>query len=149
MDVIVEPVKAISLDALTPLIIESEREGWVFLNRLADEWSSGANRFQKPGECLFLACSGNVIAGVCGLNIDPYAADPTVGRVRRLFVSPTFRGRQIGTRLVHSVIAAAHGTFRLLRVRTENPQAGRLYERLGFRRIHGEANCTQALTLLI
>lgn len=134
MDVVVEPVAELAMISIAPLLIESEREGRFFLRRLAEEWSSGANRFQRPGERLYLAHFGNTVIGLCGLNIDPYAADPTVGRVRRLFVTSEHRGKRIGSRLVRSVVTAAHGKFRLLRVRTENPIADALYERLGFQR---------------
>jgi RimJ/RimL family protein N-acetyltransferase len=135
------------MNSFAPLIIESELEGWFFVRRLAEEWSSGANRFQRPGERLYLAHSGNKVIGVCGLNIDPYATDPTIGRVRRLFVTSEHRGKRIGSRLIRSVVAAAHGKFRLLRVRTENPIAGALYERLGFQPVIGATDCTHMLAL--
>ncbi|MGA2256592.1 MAG: hypothetical protein ABSG53_18240, partial [Thermoguttaceae bacterium] len=69
MDVVVEPVTDLPMNSFAPLIIESELEGWFFVRRLAEEWSSGANRFQRPGERLYLAHSGNKVIGVCGLNI--------------------------------------------------------------------------------
>ncbi len=147
MDVVVEPVAELAMISIAPLLIESEREGRFFLRRLAEEWSSGANRFQRPGERLYLAHFGNTVIGLCGLNIDPYAADPTVGRVRRLFVTSEHRGKRIGSRLVRSVVTAAHGKFRLLRVRTENPIADALYERLGFQRVIGATDCTHMLAL--
>jgi len=39
----------------TPWFAESERAGYGFVRRLADEWASGANRFGRPGEALFAA----------------------------------------------------------------------------------------------
>ena len=147
MDIVVEPVVDLPMISFARLVIESEREGWFFVRRLAEEWLSGANRFQRPGERLYLAHFGNLVVGVCGLNIDPYAADPSVGRVRRLFVTSEHRGKRIGCRLVRSVLAAAHGKFRLLRVRTENPVAGHLYERLGFQLVIGATDCTHMLAL--
>jgi len=42
-------------------------------------------------------------------------------------------------------MSSAAGRFARQRVRTENPEAGRLYERLGFRPVAGEADCTHAL----
>ena len=113
-------------DSLAPLVAESERAGWRFVRRLADDLRTGANRFDQPGECLFVAVSGDAVVGVCGLNADPYAGEPSVGRVRRLYVLAAHRGGVTGGRLVQAVVSAAVGRFRRLRVRTENPQAGRL-----------------------
>src|SRR5689334_25434208 len=86
--------------AFAPLVAEGEREGWRFVRRLADEWAAGTNRFDRPGEALFAAWSGDALVGVCGLNADPYVADQLVGRVRRLYVLRAFRGRGVGKRLV-------------------------------------------------
>jgi hypothetical protein len=38
----------------------------------------------RPGEALFVARVGERVVGVCGLNVDPYTAEPRVGRVRHL-----------------------------------------------------------------
>ena len=70
MDIVVEPVVDLPMISFARLVIESEREGWFFVRRLAEEWSSGANRFQRPGERLYLAHFGNLVVGVCGFNID-------------------------------------------------------------------------------
>jgi GNAT superfamily N-acetyltransferase len=130
--VAVDPVRDLSPTALAPLIAESEQEGWRFARRLADEWAAGTNRFDRPGEALFVAWAAESIIGVCGLNADPYAADETTGRVRRLYVLRAYRGRWVGGQLVRAVLAAARGRFQRLRVRTKSSEASRLYQRLGF-----------------
>jgi GNAT superfamily N-acetyltransferase len=145
--VVIRPYGDLTPDALAPLVAESEWAGWKFVCRLADDLRSGANRFDLPGECLVVAVSGDAVVGACGLNADPYAGDPSVGRVRRLYVSAAHRGSGVGRRLVGAVVAAAVGRFRRLRVRTESPVAGRLYERLGFVPVVGVADCTHALDL--
>jgi GNAT superfamily N-acetyltransferase len=146
--VTVDPVRDLPSDALAPLIAESEREGWQFVRRLADEWTVGSNRFDRPGEGLFVARLGGSIIGVCGLNADPYAADGAIGRVRRLYVLRAYRGRGVGRQLVRAVIAAATGRFQRLRARTENPKAARLYQWLGFQPAAGVADCTHTLELV-
>jgi ribosomal protein S18 acetylase RimI-like enzyme len=133
--------------ALADLIAESEREGLRFGRRLAEEWASGATRFDGPGEALFVARAGNDVVGVCGLSVDPYAARPDVGRVRHLYVRPAHRRRAIGEALVSAVIAAARGRFAHLHLRTNNPAAARLYERLGFRPTPGAGQHTHVLAL--
>jgi GNAT superfamily N-acetyltransferase len=147
MEVTVTRLNDLPLDALAPLVAESERDGWRFVRRLTDEWIAGTNRFDRPGEGLFAAWGDDRVVGVCGLNADPYATDVTLGRVRRLYVARTSRGHGIGRRLVQAVIQAARGRFRLLRVRTENPVADRLFERIGFAGVVGVPDCTHVLVL--
>lgn len=116
-------------------------EGFGFVQRLMDEWRCGANRFDRPGEALFVARAGPMPIGVCGLNRDPYAkgaVDAGIGRVRRLYVLPPFRRRGVGRDLTAAVFAAAHGTFSRLRLRTNHPQAAAFYEAIGFVRIDEE-----------
>jgi len=148
MSIEINRANELAFDELTPLIAESESEGWRFVRRFADELNSGTNCFSRPGEALFVARMGKSVVGICGINIDPYASDETTGRVRRLYVLRAYRGKEIGRRLVRAVVAAAAGRFQRLRVRTENPDAGRLYERLGFHPAAGEAECTHVMELV-
>lgn len=129
------------------LVAESEHHGLRFLRRLLDEWTSGANRFDRPGEALFVARIDGHAAGVSGLNIDPYAGDPSVGRVRHLYVRVAHRRRGVGRQLVDAVIAAARGRFARLRLSTVNPAAAQLYERAGFRRAVDVVGCTHVMEL--
>ena len=131
MIVAVDRLQDLPIDSLTRLIAESEQAGWRFLRRLADEWASGANRSSKPGEAIFAAWAAGTLIGVCGLNVDPYAGDRRVGRVRHLYVLSDFRRLGVGRRLVEAVVAAAKGRFVLLRLRTENGEAAEFYEELG------------------
>lgn len=130
---------------LEPLVAESESAGWRFLRRLGDEWSTGKNRFDGPGEALVLARGSDCLVGVCGLNVDPYADDPRIGRVRHLHVSARWRGHGLGRRLAQHVIQTARATFDELRLRTDGPEAARFYEALGFHRRDGVPSCTHVL----
>jgi nicotinamidase-related amidase/GNAT superfamily N-acetyltransferase len=145
--VLIERLSELPAERLGPLVAESERAGLRFVRRLADEWTSGRNRFDRPGERLFAAVVDGRMIGVCGLNVDPYAGAPTVGRVRHLYVLSAYRKVGVGQRLVGEVVAAARGPFGMLRLRTENPAAARLYERLGFRRCSDIADCTHLMEL--
>jgi GNAT superfamily N-acetyltransferase len=122
-DLIIARVTDLPVEALEPLVAESEREGWRFVRRLVGEWTSAVNRFDQPNECLLLARQGESILGVCGLNADPYVTDKTIGRIRHLYVLEAYCRRGIGTQLIEAIVAAASGRFRTLRVRTENPGA--------------------------
>jgi GNAT superfamily N-acetyltransferase len=129
------------------LVAESEQFGLALVRRLENEWQSGANRFDRPGEALFAAIDDSQVVGVCGLNIDPYSPLPRIGRLRHLYVLSAARNRGTGTRLVHEVITASRETFDRLRLRTNDPRAVRFYERLGFLRCEGDPSATHQLDL--
>lgn len=145
--IVVAPLHAYLPDALGPLLADDARAGTRHVRRLADEWASGANRFDRPGETLLGAWLGGQLVGVCGLNVDPYAGRDRVGRVRRLYVLSARRRLGVGRRLVTEVVAAARGRFHLLRLSTTSAPAAGLYEALGFRRSEGTPGCTHVMVL--
>ena len=132
-------------ELLAAPIAESAAQGLRFVRRLANEWVNGVNRFDRAGEALFAVRDGSDIVAVGGLNIDPYAINPGTGRVRHLYVVAAHRRRGLGATLVTDIIAAARGHFHTLRLSTSNPDAARLYERLGFRPRSDLAKCTYAM----
>jgi GNAT superfamily N-acetyltransferase len=144
---LIERLSEAPAENLGGLIAESEANGLRFVRRLADEWASGANRFDRPGEALFVARIAGQPVGVCGLNVDPYADGPGVGRLRHLYVLSTHRRRGVGRQLVTEVIQAARGAFDTLRLSTRNPEAAQLYERLGFQRCADAGDCTHIMPL--
>ena len=144
---VIERVTGAPAGTLDDLLVESEREGSRFVRRLSDEWATGTNRFDRPGEALFAARLGDRLIGVCGLNVDPYAAAANVGRVRRLYVLSAHRRLGAGRQLVLAVLEAARGRFDVLHLRTTNPVAAQLYESLGFRPSSATADYTHALEL--
>jgi GNAT superfamily N-acetyltransferase len=133
--------------ALAEIASEADRTGCFFVRRLKEEWTSGVNRFSEPGEALFGAWLEGRLVGVGGLNVDPYAGDERVGRVRRLYVLQGFRRRGVATLLVQAALNAARGRFRELRLRTQNDKAGQFYERLGFLPAVDRADCTHVMEL--
>lgn len=147
MSVSIERVASLPTAELATLVAESEEAGWRFLRRLLDEWSTGENRFERPGEVLLDARDAGRLVGVCGVNVDPYADSPRVGRVRRLYVSVGCRRQGIGRQLVERVVLVSRGTFDQLRLRTDNPEAARFYEALGFHPRLGLAECSHTLEL--
>ena len=118
---------------LKPLLKESRTQGFEFVDRLAAEYTNGANRFDGPGEELFgVTCGGSLVA-TGGLNRDPYAQHDHTGRVRRVYVLDRWRGQGVGRLLVERIIAEAREHFRLLTLRTLSEQADGFYRTLGFR----------------
>jgi ribosomal protein S18 acetylase RimI-like enzyme len=147
MSPVIYKVQDFSLNQLTAVIAESESFGFRAIQRFADEWNSGANRFDRPGEALFLAKQGNHVIGICGLNIDPYTKSSSIGRVRRLYVMGSYRRRGIGRTLVRQVIAEACLHFDYLHVRTDAPIADQFYQSLGFTPHLGNEYYTHRLDL--
>ncbi len=101
------------LDALPTeildLVVESEREGYRFVRRLVDEYRSGDNDFSAHGEALFSVLEDGKLIGVGGVNIQP-GDNPSVGRLRHVYISKSARGLGVGKKLI-SVIEDHSGQF--------------------------------------
>ncbi|PQV55069.1 N-acetylglutamate synthase-like GNAT family acetyltransferase [Paraburkholderia sp. BL21I4N1] len=130
------------LKALPPELVDLEREaskqGFKFLGRLIEEWRTGSNRFNKPGERLLVALAAGNIVGIGGLNVDPYKPIGDTARLRRLYVASSFRRRGVGEALVYALLKEASGTFRVIRLSTDTEAAAAFYVRLGFSAIEDE-----------
>jgi GNAT superfamily N-acetyltransferase len=133
------------LASLQRLRAESSHEGFRFMERLCEEWVSGVNRFDAPGEALFIARVDAQVVGICGVNRDPYARNARTGRVRRLYVLPGHRRNGVGGALLEAAIAHARGHFDLVRARTE--AADHFYTARGFQRDDSHTDATHVLQL--
>jgi hypothetical protein len=92
------PLGQLSAEDLAPLIYESEREGWQFVRRLTDDWAAGANRFDRPGEALFVSRMGESLIGfAASTSTLTQRTNPPAG-----FVSCTFSARSGGMALAGS-----------------------------------------------
>jgi len=133
------------LPGMEQLQREALDEGHKFIERLVEEWSTGENRFDAPGEILCGHIAQGLLVAVGGLNRDPFATVPGVGRIRRVYVGPAWRNQGIGETLTRTLVENARKNFWCVRLRTENPGAARLYERIGFS-ISPGANVTHIMT---
>src|SRR5438067_1975237 len=68
MRVEIERLSRLRPEQLAPLIAESQAHGLTFVRRLADEWAGGVNRFDHPGEALFVARAPAGVVAIGGLN---------------------------------------------------------------------------------
>ena len=123
---------------------ESVAQGFTMVTRLRTEWASGANRFDRSGEIFLAAVQDDRLVGVGGLNIDPYAGDPSLGRLRHLYVLEVARRHGVGRALVERLVADATGHFAAIRLRTG--QAASFYANLGFETVE-EPQATHRLRL--
>ncbi|WP_171070294.1 GNAT family N-acetyltransferase [Methylobacterium terricola] len=118
--------------AVGPIRDEARSQGVDFVRRLFEEWASGANRFDRPGEIFLGVWRGDRLVGVGGLNRDPYAAGGDIGRVRHVYLLGAHRHLGLGTLLVTRLLREAEGHFRIVRLRAASPEAAAFYRRLGF-----------------
>jgi GNAT superfamily N-acetyltransferase len=143
--IVVRPLEDVG--RLEHLAEEADREGHAFVSRMIAEWIDGANRFDGPGERGYVVTADGEVIGVGGLNIDPYIADPTVGRVRHLFTSAKHRRSGVATMLLDRIVKDARATFTLLRLRTRNPEAAAFYRARSFIEVPDDEFCTHARDL--
>lgn len=143
----IQRIRYLPTQEFTEILAESRTAGFRAIDRLITDWETGVNRFDRPGEALFIARQGDRILGVCGLNRDPYTDSNQVGRVRRLYVMQNNRRQGIGQTLVHQIIEVAKLSFDQLHVRTTNPIAAQFYQSLGFMACHSES-ATHTLDLI-
>jgi ribosomal protein S18 acetylase RimI-like enzyme len=116
------------------LQVEAFQDGFLFIERLWNDWQSGKNRFTAPGEKLYGCMEHSALVAIGGLNQDPYDDRRGIGRIRRVYVRPAWRNKGIGQALVQTLVEDARTSFTVLHLRTDNPTAARLYERIGFSR---------------
>jgi GNAT superfamily N-acetyltransferase len=103
-------------------------EGHRNMDRLAEDWSSGAQRFDAAGEALLAALVAGELACVGGITADPM---PGALRMRRFYVRAVFRRHGVGRWLAETLIARVRpGVF--LTVNAGTQQAARFWEALGF-----------------
>jgi GNAT superfamily N-acetyltransferase len=111
---------------------EASDGGYDFIETLVEDWASGTNRFDAPGETLCGCLDQGLLVAVGGLNCDPFAGRPDMGRIRRVYVRSAWRNRGIGGALVVALVDHARTHFSCVRLRAENAPAARLYESMGF-----------------
>ena len=124
---------------LMKLLRRSEEEGYRHLRRLVDDLRTGANTFERRGEELYALelppdptssiespTEDSDFVGVVGLNDNGDGR----GRLRRLYIDPTFRQRGLGARLVQACVAAS--LFPTVVVNAGNPEARAFYDHLGW-----------------
>ncbi len=111
---------------------EAKAEGYDFIEALVEQWASAENRFDAPGEILCGHMDQGVLVAVGGLNCDPFAGRPDIGRIRKVYVRQAWRSRGVGRALVTTLVEEARIHFRCVRLRAENANAALLYEKIGF-----------------
>lgn len=114
------------------LVNESKRLGFLFLERLVDEYKNKINQFTKPGEILLGVFTDNEIIAIGGLNRDTFSNDPKIGRLRRFYVQQNYRRSGIGTLLLNEILLYANNHFEAVVLYADTEEASLFYCRNGF-----------------
>jgi len=117
---------------LDALVAASETEGYRSTARLRKDWHIEKNRFDRPGEQLLSVTVDGELAGIGGIDIDPWSDTGRVGRLRRLYVSTAYRRLGVGTVLVKRLLEDAPAEFDLVRLLVADDRGRRFYEHIGF-----------------
>jgi GNAT superfamily N-acetyltransferase len=104
-------------------------EGHRNMDRLVEDWASGAQRFDAAGEALLAALVAGELAGIGGITADPTMQGAL--RMRRFYVRALFRRHGVGRRLAETLIARVRPGVHLV-VNAGTQQAARFWEALGF-----------------
>lgn len=108
-------------------LMMSSSEPWLTLHR---DYRQSVETLTAPGKEIYLALSDGGILGFVLLNMQ----GAFVGYIQSICVAPGIRGRGIGTRLMNfaeeRILLEAPNVF--VCVSDFNPDARRLYERLGY-----------------
>lgn len=131
---IVEASTPEQLQAVQNLFLNYRRQLWSECQLPDSEWQSLPGAYAPPQGGLLLACVDGSPAGCVGLR--PFPQESTC-EMKRLFVSPEFRGHHLGEMLITAVIRLARqrGYVRM-RLDTHPPTmatAVALYRRFKFR----------------
>ncbi len=118
--------------AAEPIRVEARAHGIDFVRRFFEDWASGTNRFDRPGETALSVWQDDRLVGVGGLNRDPYTAEDGIGRLRHVYVLSSHRRLGVGALLVGRLLHEAAGHFRIVRLRAASPESAAFYRRLGF-----------------
>jgi len=110
----------------------SREEGHRMVERLLNDFRSGANRFDQPGEALFAHLAGEAVIAAGGLNLEQETRFGRAGRIRRLYVSPQYRGKGLGRSLVEAIASFTSEHHDVLTVNVGKLPAYGFYEQLGF-----------------
>jgi len=119
------------------LATEADSLGYKFVNKFQHRWKHNLSRYDRDGEKLLEISNGNTIVAFGSLCIDPYADDPSIGRVRHIYVMSAFRKLGYGRLLLETLLEGPH-PFSRIRLRAGDETASAFYDSIGWVRSNDE-----------
>lgn len=142
-------VRCMIIERITELPIEFDRlraearaEGFDHIETLWRQWHEDNKRFDRPGEMLVVALSGENLAGIGGITED--FVDPGWLRMRRFYVRPQYRRHGAGKAIAEYLLERALPLNRPIVLYTETSEGAAFWQALGFVPIE-RAKTTHAL----
>ncbi|MBM7703724.1 GNAT family N-acetyltransferase [Metabacillus iocasae] len=135
MHIKIDVMTQLVYDEIAPLLQESMNEGYSLIDRLANEYFSGINRFTNRGEALFgVYDEEERLIALGGINRNPYSKEEKVGRLRQFYVMKSYRRQRIGTELVQTIMDYAQNYYSTIVLSTDSREGDLFYRSLGFER---------------
>ncbi|MBD3340546.1 MAG: GNAT family N-acetyltransferase [Candidatus Lokiarchaeota archaeon] len=129
----IEEIKILEEDTIEELIHESENEGYRFLSKMFSQWNSRENQFQKENEKAIIFRENNKVIAIGGINEEPYLKRKDFGRLRGVYVLPSFRRKHVGKEIVKHLIDFGNKYYKAITLRVpDNIEAYPFYESIGF-----------------
>ena len=129
----IEEIKELNICEIEDLLEESECQGYHYLTKMISQWQSGYNRFALENEILICYKVNGKIAGIGGINEEPYLKKKDYGRLRHLYVLTQYRRNHIGRQIIEHLIEFGMKYYKAITLRVpENKEAAPFYESLGF-----------------
>lgn len=133
---------------LTSLLTESQKEGFLFLERLINDYKNGTNTFSKSGEFLYgVFNQEGLIIAIGGINKDPFSTNERIGRLRRFYVSKDYRRIGVGRSLVTRILKDSSEHYEGIVLYTDTEHADKFYTSLGFIKDSNSLKSTHSLKL--
>lgn len=113
---------------------QAQKEGFQFVDRLIEEYESGKNRFNQPGEFLLFVYDDEKLIACGGLNQqwNENEIDNRIGRVRRFYVLPKYRKHGVGKQLLQHLEKNARANFSALCLNTDTKSAAHFYQKQNY-----------------
>jgi GNAT superfamily N-acetyltransferase len=143
----VRPIDTLQSQGWQNLLKTSLEEGYDFVQKLYEEFEDGTNRYDTGGSILLGASLEDELIAVGGVHPDPYLQTANVGRIRHVYVLPSYRRQGLGRDLVLALIQHARSHFELLTLRTPTKHGDAFYKSLGFSDEARYKNATHWLNL--
>ena len=114
-------------------------DGHRHLDRLSQDWLTGAQRFAGDGEALLAAYQEGDLVGIGGVTREPSKSAEPALRLRRLFVHPGARRNGAARTIVAALVHEGFDNAPLLTAHAGDARATAFWEAQGFQPVTGRA----------